>query len=93
MRKLWRISHLKKQKFVDEYLIDVNAAQAAIRAGYSEKTANVYSANNKKLICVELQQELTEAFNDDLADTVNIFICSKVTYSGKYNPVTKMSKP
>ncbi|WP_266096405.1 hypothetical protein [Acinetobacter pollinis] len=41
----------------------------------------------------ELQQELTEAFNDDLADTVNIFTCSKVTYSGKYNPVTKMSKP
>ncbi|MBF7689350.1 terminase small subunit [Acinetobacter sp. FNA3] len=46
------MSHLKKQKFVDEYLIDVNAAQAAIRAGYSEKIANVYSANNKKLICV-----------------------------------------
>lgn len=39
----------------------------------------------------ELQQELTEAFNDDLADTVNTFTCSKFTYSGKYNPVTKVS--
>lgn len=30
----------KQQRFVDEYLIDLNATQAAIRAGYSAKTAN-----------------------------------------------------
>ncbi len=30
----------KQQKFVQEYLIDLNATQAAIRAGYSERTAN-----------------------------------------------------
>jgi len=29
----------KKQRFVDEYLIDLNATQAAIRASYSQKTA------------------------------------------------------
>jgi phage terminase small subunit len=29
----------KQQLFVDEYLIDLNATQAAIRAGYSENTA------------------------------------------------------
>ena len=29
----------KQQKFVSEYLIDCNACQAAIRAGYSAKTA------------------------------------------------------
>lgn len=29
----------KQKKFVDEYLIDLNATQAAIRAGYSKKTA------------------------------------------------------
>lgn len=29
----------KQQRFVDEYLIDLNATQAAIRAGYSKKTA------------------------------------------------------
>lgn len=29
----------KQQKFVDEYLVDLNAKQAAIRAGYSERTA------------------------------------------------------
>lgn len=30
----------KQQRFVDEYLIDLNATQAAIRAGYSQKTAD-----------------------------------------------------
>ncbi|WP_180048678.1 terminase small subunit [Acinetobacter sp. YH12144] len=29
----------KQQRFIEEYLIDLNATQAAIRAGYSEKTA------------------------------------------------------
>jgi len=31
----------KQQRFVDEYLVDSNATQAAIRAGYSAKTAYV----------------------------------------------------
>lgn len=30
----------KQQRFVEEYLIDLKATQAAIRAGYSEKTAD-----------------------------------------------------
>lgn len=30
----------KQKRFVAEYLIDLNATQAAIRAGYSEKTAS-----------------------------------------------------
>lgn len=29
----------KRKKFVDEYLVDFNGAQAALRAGYSELTA------------------------------------------------------
>ena len=36
----------KQQRFVDEYLKDLNATQAAIRAGYSKKTANVIAAQN-----------------------------------------------
>lgn len=31
----------KQQRFVEEYLVDLNATQAAIRAGYSEHTAEV----------------------------------------------------
>jgi phage terminase small subunit len=36
----------KQQKFVDEYLVDLNATQAAIRAGYSVKTANEQGTQN-----------------------------------------------
>jgi hypothetical protein len=36
----------KQQRFVDEYLVDLNATQAAIRAGYSAKTANVIGHEN-----------------------------------------------
>ncbi len=36
----------KQERFVQEYLIDLNATQAAIRAGYSEKTASVVGCEN-----------------------------------------------
>ena len=36
----------KQARFVQEYLIDLNAAQAAIRAGYSAKTARVIGHEN-----------------------------------------------
>jgi phage terminase small subunit len=36
----------KQARFVEEYLIDLNATQAAIRAGYSEKTAGAIGIEN-----------------------------------------------
>ena len=36
----------KQQRFCDEYLIDLNATRAAIRAGYSEKAARQIAAEN-----------------------------------------------
>lgn len=36
----------KQQRFCEEYLIDLNATQAAIRAGYSEKTAHDIGSEN-----------------------------------------------
>lgn len=36
----------KQQRFVDEYLIDLNATQAAIRAGYSPSTAKDIGCQN-----------------------------------------------
>lgn len=47
----------KQQRFVEEYCVDFNATQAAIRAGYSEKTADVQGCrmlrNVKVLTSVE----------------------------------------
>lgn len=36
----------KQRRFCDEYLIDLNATQAAIRAGYSQKTARAIGCEN-----------------------------------------------
>ena len=36
----------KQSRFVEEYLIDLNATQAAVRAGYSKKTARAIASEN-----------------------------------------------
>lgn len=43
-------------RFAEEYIIDLNATQAAIRAGYSEKTA--YSMGQRLLKNVEVQKHI-----------------------------------
>lgn len=49
----------KQQRFVEEYLVDLNATQAAIRAGYSVKTANQQGA--RLLVNVGIQQAIQQA--------------------------------
>jgi phage terminase small subunit len=49
----------KQARFVDEYLIDLNATQAAIRAGYSAKTA--YSQGQRLLKDVEVAAAIEAA--------------------------------
>ena len=46
----------KQKRFVNEYLIDCNATQAAIRAGYSSKTAK--SAGQRLLTKVDVKKEI-----------------------------------
>lgn len=48
----------KQERFCEEYLIDCNATQAAIRAGYSGKTA--YSMGQRLLKKVEVQNRIAE---------------------------------
>ena len=48
----------KQKRFCDEYLIDCNATQAAIRAGYSEKTAK--SLGQRMLTFVDLREYIEE---------------------------------
>ena len=52
----------RQQRFVEEYLIDLNATQAAIRAGYSVQTANEQGAQNlaKLSISTAVQRALAE---------------------------------
>ena len=50
----------KQQAFVDEYLVDMNATQAALRAGYSPRTARQTGAENltKPVIQSALQKAM-----------------------------------
>ena len=52
----------KQKRFVEEYLVDLNATQAAIRAGYSPKTA--YSMGQRLLKNVEVQKAIQEAIQE-----------------------------
>lgn len=52
----------KQQRFVEEYLIDLNATQAAIRAGYSEKTARQIGEQN--LSKLDIQKAIQEALQE-----------------------------
>lgn len=49
----------KQKRFIEEYLIDLNATQAAIRAGYSERTA--YSIGEENLKKPEIKRAIEEA--------------------------------
>ena len=50
----------KQSLFIKEYLVDLNATQAAIRAGYSAKTAGAMGDENLKKpeIAIELQKHM-----------------------------------
>ena len=52
----------KQNQFCHEYMIDLNATQAAIRAGYSEKTAKLIGSENltKPYIMLKLRKLLEE---------------------------------
>lgn len=52
----------KQKRFCDEYLIDLNATQACIRAGYSKKTANRIGTENlsKPVIKEYIEERLKE---------------------------------
>lgn len=64
----------KQRKFADEYLIDCNGTQAAIRAGYSPKTANEQAVKlmaNKK-ISNYISNKLDEMSSERLADAQEV---------------------
>jgi phage terminase small subunit len=57
----------KQQRFVDEYLLDLNATQAAIKAGYSKKTAR--SVGSENLAKPDIAAAIQEAMKNRQART------------------------
>lgn len=61
---------LKQKKFADEYIIGGNATEAAIKAGYSKRTANRIATENlsKPVIKSYLEERLKELDDAKIAD-------------------------
>lgn len=61
---------LKQQKFADEYIINGNATQSAIKAGYSEKYANTNAVKllQNTTIKAYLDERLSELNSKKIAD-------------------------
>lgn len=64
----------RQKKFCDEYLIDCNATQAAIRAGYSPKTAKQIGQENltKPDLKAYIDEQLEILHNQKTADAQEV---------------------
>jgi len=65
----------KQQRFVEEYVIDWNGTQAAIRAGYSERSARVTASRlltkaNVKVAIERIKEELRSACYSSAVESV-----------------------
>jgi len=91
----------KQERFVGEYLIDLNATQAAIRAGYSEKTAEQQGSrllSNAKVraAIMDAKQERSETTKIDaawlltrLADEATADLADILDEAGAVRPVAE----
>lgn len=59
----------KQQRFIDEYMVDLNATQAAIRAGYSPDTAKQIGSENLSKPDI---QEAIQLKQKELSEQTNI---------------------
>ncbi len=73
----------KQAMFCKEYMVDLNATQAAIRAGYSEHTANVIGPENLAKPCIqEVIQKLMEKRSNKIELTAE-YILNNIIEIGK----------
>lgn len=77
----------RQQRFVDEYLIDLNATQAAIRAGYSKATAGQLGAqllkNLKVLSAIQKAQDARSKRTNVTADWVIARLMAEAELTGE----------
>ena len=80
----------KQKKFCDEYLIDCNATQAAIRAGYKEKTP--YSQGQRLLKNVEVKtyidEQIERLHNEKTADAQEVLEYLTAVMRGEHTEQT-----
>lgn len=68
----------KQERFVQEYLLDLNATQAAIRAGYSAKTANEQGARLLANVSVREAIEVAKEDRSERTELTQDWVVSKL---------------
>lgn len=80
----------KQKRFCDEYLIDCNATQAAIRAGYSPKTAKQIGQENltKPDLKKYIDEQLERLHNEKTADAQEVLEYLTAVMRGQHTEQT-----
>lgn len=80
----------KQKRFCDEYLVDCNATQAAIRAGYSKKTAYAIGLNNLKKpeLREYIDNQLEQLYSDNIADAEEVMSYLSSVMRGEHKEQT-----
>lgn len=80
----------KQKRFIDEYLIDCNATQAAIRAGYSSKTANEQSVKLLSNVYIQyaIDEQLEKMHTEKTADAQEVLEYLTAVMRGKHTEQT-----
>ena len=80
----------RQKRFCDEYLIDCNATQAAIRAGYSPKTAKVTGARmlTNANLKAYIDEQLERIHNEKTADAQEVLEYLTAVMRGQHTEQT-----
>lgn len=80
----------RQKRFCDEYLIDCNATQAAIRAGYSPKTAKSIGQENltKPDLKAYIDEQLERLHNEKTADAQEVLEYLTAVMRGQHKEQT-----
>ena len=80
----------RQKRFCDEYLIDCNATQAAIRAGYSPKTAKVTGAKmlTNANLKAYIDEQLERIHNEKTADAQEVLEYLTAVMRGEHTEQT-----
>lgn len=84
---------LKQKKFADEYIISGNATIAAIKAGYSEKTAGQTGAENLKKPYIKsyIDERLAQLESEKIADQQEVLKYLSAVMRGEMTEQTLIS--
>ena len=81
---------LKQKRFCDEFIISGNATQAAVKAGYSKKTAGAMATENlkKPIIRAYLDERLADIKSEKTADMEEVMEYLTSVMRGEESAVT-----